>query len=95
MDVVLQYVCNCAIFVNSDTVLDSNRWVAERASFEAVFRIVAIDCSFSKPLHFLVTNSAVNDVHSFSHMDLNDKELSFEYLDEIALTLIFILTYLI
>ena len=70
MHVVLQHIRNSASPVYSETVLDPDRWVPETANFEAVFGIVAIDCSFSEPLDFLVSHTTVDHVHLISHMYL-------------------------
>ena len=79
MDVILQHISDCAIFVNRETVLDSNRWVGKRARLEGVVRVETIDCGVSQPLHLLISDSTVDHKHLFPYMHLRRMETEFEY----------------
>ena len=89
MDVILQNICNRASFVDSETVLHSDRRISEGPNLEAVVRIEAIDCSLSKPLDFLISHATVNHEHLVSYVYLclankfeysNSKKCAYIYL---------------
>ena len=81
MDVILQHICNRSIPIDCETVLYSDRIrLSKRTDFKTVIGIKAIDCSFSKPLDLLVSDTAMNNEHFISHMYLCKKD-EFEYLN--------------